>query len=1659
MRIGIRLMVLALVGLAIHTHTSANVCATYSKNYFASNPTTDNQNCNTCCPYWGLGMPPCDKPCWLRADFYCTSDLHDETLPPPVRACSWDGGQAVCNPDPRLCGGIGSTEATCLPPPDEICGNNIDDNCNGLIDENCCNDCKCPVGGQNASNQACRNSAGSDPVNLSNRSVVTEPFTDFSVEHISKLSITRTYVSNDASLVIPSFKPRSSGQFGPGWHHDWEADLTCSGNTCTVGRGLAPGSQFDKSGSALSADETETWDVYSPSKIVGVVGHHAVLVARPTGEWILFQPDGRSLHFASVCDACSGDDASSARCLPVSSGGVARLVKITDRVGNAVTVTYDRPGGILLRLQDELGHSLELHAVDACSSGLARELRYDGSPVATYAYEGGNLKSATDPDGNTLRSYAYYPGAGGRLRAVQNEAGTAIAEFQYDANWLATGVVDATSSVSIQNGSYISSGPYAGSTTITEYFHGANGVTSSTSTRQFNRLAQATAVSGSGSAPPEYLDWTYTGTLRCSSDGLGHVTAQDVDALGRVVHRVSFPGMAFPGTAKPDPGCPIPTPLPPDSREEWTGYRLQQPVAQGFTVSLDTATQTVRSSAMTGGTCRASDAAAFDPTGSLANQPNCVGEYSDYDSTSKSIDPIDPLDLQPYACAPTSLPANSVVCRHISVGYVSGSSGPVIERHATFFKYDTRGRVIRAFGPVNLDRASASDVPPIEERTYWPDDAEYSNRGRLHELKRYATPSSVPLVTTYEYDPFGVYRITAPDNLITMIIKDGRGRTRFTILSRGATALLKYESRYYDGFSPRIQIKPNGAAVRFGYDAKGRLTTTDYLAGDPDAQGATPTVARTEANQYDDAGNRIHSEQRDAHGLVTWQQDREFDVQHHVVREANPAAPTFARTWEYDPSGILARATDEIGRATAFTLDGLNRTARVGRSGLDSSGSPVALDVAVYGYQPGAGGLASVTDGNGATATYSPDDFGRNQRLSTPTLAKSGDVQTFYDARGNVLQRTAGTVTTTLTYDGFDRLLTSKAQDSASGVSIQYTYRYDEQDAQGIGTGIGRLTSIVEPDRTVTYGYDPLGRLQTESIAEAGTVPPLLTSYAYDADGRVTQLSYPSGLVVRYDRDPTTGDVVRVSNASDGSAYADAVQHDPRGNLLSLTFGNGRTFSQVFDLRGQALQVNSGPVSLAYGADGSGDVVTLSDRSETLNGCSRDAVRQFKYDFLDRLADSKGLLSYRYDAAGNRTSEAAEGISATYTYTADRVKERLSGGRRTHAFAYDGSGNLSAIAAYDASGSTVTQAMCLVHDPLARMVAVGNTVPAGVSPDSTSCTSESAMTTVLARFKYDAQNRRVARQLASGGWTYVVSGGRGEPISELSLLSGSWQRGRDYVWLDGRPIVQVEFRGNGAADNYYIHSDAIGLPRALTNQMGQMIWNTVSKPYGDILEKMVTDPLSGRVVVTNLRLPGQYDERLFVSLGLQGPYYNWNRWYLPGVGRYLEPDPIALNGDLNTGYGIDWYEYAWQNPVTYVDPEGAYAVVPPPPTWPLIPAAGVGVAIGWGINQIPGVSNGVQNFLDWAFGAPGDPRNPWYSGPKPEPAPRPQPGPGPGPGGGGPGTGGGCPPREPCYDQYLKATADCGSWYTDDTQYEACMSRAWKNYIRCLNGLPWKQNP
>jgi RHS repeat-associated protein len=182
-------------------------------------------------------------------------------------------------------------------------------------------------------------------------------------------------------------------------------------------------------------------------------------------------------------------------------------------------------------------------------------------------------------------------------------------------------------------------------------------------------------------------------------------------------------------------------------------------------------------------------------------------------------------------------------------------------------------------------------------------------------------------------------------------------------------------------------------------------------------------------------------------------------------------------------------------------------------------------------------------------------------------------------------------------------------------------------------------------------------------------------------------------------------------------------------------------------------------------------------------------------------------------------------------------------------------------------------------------------------------------------------------ETALGPWKQYVFSADGNHLTELrrpSAPGGQTSVEREYVWLGHAPLAQVEYTSGVASTNYF-HLDHLGAPRVLTSETGATIWSAEVRPFGEALEGSAS-------VVTNLRLPGQYDERLFQATGinLPGPYYNWNRWYLPGVGRYLEPDPIAIAGGFNGEFGPDWYGYALQNPMNWVDRFGLYPGQFPP---------------------------------------------------------------------------------------------------------------------------------
>ena len=143
---------------------------------------------------------------------------------------------------------------------------------------------------------------------------------------------------------------------------------------------------------------------------------------------------------------------------------------------------------------------------------------------------------------------------------------------------------------------------------------------------------------------------------------------------------------------------------------------------------------------------------------------------------------------------------------------------------------------------------------------------------------------------------------------------------------------------------------------------------------------------------------------------------------------------------------------------------------------------------------------------------------------------------------------------------------------------------------------------------------------------------------------------------------------------------------------------------------------------------------------------------------------------------------------------------------------------------------------------------------------------------------------------------------------------------------------------------HYVATDFLGTPRSVVDDKGQQVWKwrSGSEPFGD------SSPEGSYALA--LRFPGQYVD---AETGL---YYNLQRFYHPGIGRYLQSDPIGLAGGMNT------YGYAKTDPLSRSDFSG---LVPNPLEiacpfgGPYNPVCDVGVLIDLGTTIGVAVSAGV----------------------------------------------------------------------------------------------------
>jgi RHS repeat-associated protein len=306
--------------------------------------------------------------------------------------------------------------------------------------------------------------------------------------------------------------------------------------------------------------------------------------------------------------------------------------------------------------------------------------------------------------------------------------------------------------------------------------------------------------------------------------------------------------------------------------------------------------------------------------------------------------------------------------------------------------------------------------------------------------------------------------------------------------------------------------------------------------------------------------------------------------------------------------------------------------------------------------------------------------------------------------------------------------------------------------------------------------------------------------------------------------------------------------------------------------------------------DAGGRITAINERTSH--------YRAYEYDNLDRMTSQFGESAseiYTYDATGNRTSKTIGSTTNTYTYPGNSHKvSAISGvGTRT----------------YDANGNTLTSGgYSWTYDDRNRM-------------------REFRVSGTLTRtYSYNARGervRRVVEQSQASNLSFLYD----EAGHLLGEYTDAGDRVAEYVWL-GDTLVGVMKPYDGTTYQY-VETDHLGTPRAVINPASNAViwrWDMTKAPFGDIQPDGAL--INGKpVYVLNLRYPGQYFDGA-------GPfYYNYYRDYDASTGRYLQSDPIGLEGGPST------FSYVGSSPLGWTDPLGLRPAPINLPWWTWLPAA------------------------------------------------------------------------------------------------------------------------
>jgi RHS repeat-associated protein len=768
------------------------------------------------------------------------------------------------------------------------------------------------------------------------------------------------------------------------------------------------------------------------------------------------------------------------------------------------------------------------------------------------------------------------------------------------------------------------------------------------------------------------------------------------------------------------------------------------------------------------------------------------------------------------------------------------SNGTLTGSIASYSQYDIAGNVVRNLDPRSTLSNNIATTIEYDDRFGSPNNEARSNSApsELTGLSSFAFPTKVVNAlghTTYaQFD----YYLGQPVNG-----EDANG----VVASGYFNDALDRPTQIRRAVETTIESQ-----TTFSYDDTNRVITT---SSDRDTNGDNTLVSKTlydrlgrtiESRQYEGGSNYIVVQtQYDALGrpfktsnpFRPWQSQtaiwttQAFDALGRVISITTPDSAVVTPSY----SGSSVTVTDQAGKARRSVSDALGRLIEVYED-------PNGLNYqTTYAYDV-LDNLVKVTQGS-QQRFFMYDSLkrlirARNPEQGTLTSLNLSDPITGnnawsvgyqYDASGNLTQKTDPRgVESTYVYDALNRNTTVNYSDTPS-INPDVKRFYD-----GATNGVGRFwyfysggdfSNGSNVEHTVIDNYDALGRptVQRQLFKVNGTWGTTYqTSRAYNLAGAVTSQAYPSGHTVDYLYDSAGRTRSFGGTLGDGTtrSYSTAIDYDPSGGIRQEQFGTQTALyhkkhynrrGQLFDIRlstvpwttdqwnwNRGALVNyyssnyawEGDPSTPAGPDNNGNVLLQQHWVPADDAISSYNYTQdfYGYDSLNRIQSAVEVHGTRtwqsaqdfaqmfaYDRWGNRTiNPASSGVGInTKQFTVDAATNRLGvPGGQSGALSYDSAGNLIT--------DTYTGAGTRTYDANNKMITAADN------------------TGQVSRYTYDADGRRVRRNVASSQEGWMIYGIDGELIAEYPAGVPASSPEKEYGYRNGQLLITATGRFNVA---------------------------------------------------------------------------------------------------------------------------------------------------------------------------------------------------------------------------------------------------------------------